>query len=227
VSWRRGVAIALCLGGTSGCGVTRLQTARTVAREQTRTTIAASLVHTGDRGFSVEGFPAIPLDIMVRHGATDHVDWGVRSFFGFGALADVKWNLLAPERRTALAISAGLGGAADPAGKVAHVPVTISASRELLPWLTPYAAVGYGSYWIFGYGEPVPGTSYAPRTWTGDGLLMLHAGVELARASGRAVLLEYSYARPVVNDPGDFYGFAANQFFSIGFHGGREPLISR
>ena len=53
-----------------GCGVTRLQSARTTPRGLTRTTIGPSLVHLGDRGFTLEGVPAIPLDIMVRHGAT-------------------------------------------------------------------------------------------------------------------------------------------------------------
>ena len=67
---------------------------------------------------------------------------------------------------------------------------------------------------------------YAPRSYTGDGLLSLHAGIELVRASGRALLLEYSIATPIVDDPGDFYEFATNHFFSIAFHTGRasRPL---
>ena len=139
----------------------------------------------------------------------------MRLFFGAGALGDLKWNLLSPARRTALALSTGIGaaltgdvvvgsgGESSRAGALVHVPVTVSASHALRSWLTPYAAVGYGSYWIFGYGARDPAQSYAPRRGTGDGLLTLHAGVELARVSGRALLLEYTYARPVVNDPGD------------------------
>jgi hypothetical protein len=227
VSAGRAFLLALCLGGAAGCGVTRLQTARTVPRGETITTVAASLVHAGDRGFTIQGVPIVPIDVMVRHGATERVDWGVRTFLGLGLLADAKWNLLPPEGRTAVAVSAGLGGARDAGVGVVHVPVTVTASRTFLPWLTPYLAVGYGAYWIFGYGEPEPAGSYAPQTWTGDGLLMMHVGVELARASGRAVLFEYTYARPLVDDPGDFYGFATNQFFSVAFHGGREPLLAR
>jgi len=49
---------------------------------------------------------------------------------------------------------------------------------------------------------------------------MLHIGVEFSRASGRALLLEYAHARPVVNDPSDFYSFTSNHFFSIGLHTG-------
>ena len=87
---------------------------------------------------------------MVRHGVTDRVDWGLRAFIGLGLLTDVKWNLLSPERRTALSISSGFGVAAD-AGGVIHVPLTVSASHAVRPWFTPYAAVGYGTFWIFGY----------------------------------------------------------------------------
>jgi hypothetical protein len=216
---RLSLAAAVVLAA-AGCGVTRLQTARTVPDGETQTTLGASLVHLGDRGFSPEGIPAVPLELMIRHGAGQRVDWGIRNFFGLGVLGDVKWSLLAPDRPTALSISAGLGAAFD-SGAVLHVPLVLTASHAVRPWLTPYAAVGYGSYWIVGYGEPRAGVSYAPRRGTGDGLLMLHAGIEFARASGRAVLLEYSVALPIVDDPGDFYGFATNQFISLAFHSGR------
>ena len=240
VIWRRRVLALGCLlyAAQPGCGLTRLQTARTVARGQTQTTVAASVLHTSDRGFG-NGVPLVPLDLMVRHGATDRVDWGVRLFLGTGALGDVKWNLLAPERRTAIALSTGFGAAytgrgagessstPQPSGATLHVPVIISASHAVLPWFTPYAAVGYGAYWIVGYGQRDPARSYAPRSGTGDGLLTLHAGVELARASGRALLLEYTYARPVVSDPGDSYEFAVDQFISIAFHTGRGSAFER
>lgn len=214
------------LGLVAGCGVTRLQTARPVAPGETQVTIGTGLVDTGDRGTTVDGVPLMPLEIMIRHGLSERADWGIRTFLGLGLLVDGKWSLLRPDRRTALSISAGAGAATD-GGIVAHVPVTVTASRSFLPWLTPYVAVGYGTYWIFGRSAPYLADNFAPRTWTGDGLLMLHAGVELSRASGRALLLEYTYARPVVDDPGDFYGFATNQFFSIAFHTGRDPTFSR
>lgn len=223
----RRLALAVGLTLLGGCGVTRLQTARTTPRGETRTTIGASLVYLGDRGFDVSGVPALPLDLMVRHGATDRVDWGIRLLFGAGLLGDVKWNLLDPARATALSVSAGVGGAVDQAGGIVHVPVTVSASHSLRPWFTPYAAVGYGAYWVIGYGDPIPGVSYAGRSYTGDGLLMLHAGLELSRATGRALLLEYSVGLPVVNDPGDFYGFATNHFFSIAFRTGRGSSFAR
>jgi hypothetical protein len=226
------LAVAAGAALAAGCGMTHLQTARTAAPGTTVVTLGGSLIHTSDRGSTIDGVPIGALDIMVRHGLTERLDFGVRSFFGLGLLADAKWGLLRPDRATALSLSAGVGAARDAgtggdASFVAHVPVTLTASRALLPWLTPYLAVGYGAYWIFGRSPPDPSQSYAPRTWTGDGLLMIHAGIELARASGRAVMFEYTYARPVVDDPGDFYGFATNQFFSLAFHTGRDPTFSR
>ena len=224
--------IGLAVVAAAGCGVTRLQTARTVPRGENRTTVAAGIVTNDQENNFDSHVNGVPLDIMVRHGATDQIDWGVRLFLGLGILGDVKWNLLPSESRTALALSAGLGGASDTGADserradVLHVPLTVTASRDLLPWLTPYAAIGYSTYWIFNYGVADPSAQYAPRSGTGDGLLMLHVGIELSRASGRALLLEYAYARPVVNDPGDFYGFATNHFFSIGVHTGRASNSS-
>lgn len=74
----------------AACGVTRMQTARTVPRGETQTTWAASLVHEGDRGISANGIPLVPVDVMVRHGDTDRVNWGIRLFDGLGLLGDVK-----------------------------------------------------------------------------------------------------------------------------------------
>ena len=113
MSPRRAAPVACVVLALAGCGVTRLQTARTVPRGETRTTVAAGVVCNNQKylpDYSVDG---VPIDIMVRHGATDQIDWGVRLFLGLGLLADVKWNLLPSESRTALALSAGLGGASD------------------------------------------------------------------------------------------------------------------
>ena len=223
------VVLAFAVGG---CGVTRLQTARTIPAGETRTTVAATLVRNDLRDqFTLTD---LPVDVMVRHGVTPRTDFGVRLFFGFGALADVKWNLLAPERKTALAISGGFGAAADPSSNngtaILHVPVTVTLSRDLSPWLACYGAVGYGTYWIIGNGYRDPTMIYADRTVTGDGLVNLHAGLELSTSTGRAVLFEYGYIRPIVNDPGDLYSFTASHLFSIAFRtgrGSRSPALSR
>lgn len=227
--------LAVRVGWTSfllvGCGMTSLQTARTVPRGETQTTIAVSYLRNDQRYESL--FPALPLDFMVRHGATDQIDLGARVFLGLGVLGDAKWNLLPRDRRTALAVSVGAGGAANPGGsnkasEIVHVPVGVTASHAVTSWFTPYASIGYGAYWIFNYADRDPTKTYAARTGTGDGLLMAHLGIELSRASGRALLLEYTYARPVVDDPGDQFSFTTNHFFSIGFHtGDGSPAFSR
>jgi len=216
------LAVAAGLASLAGCGVTHLQSARTTPRGLTRTTIGLGIGRLGDHGYELDGnVPAIPLDLMVRTGATDRVDWGLRVLFGIGMLGDVKWNLLDPARATALSLSAGLGWSAGPEGWLIHAPLTLTASHSVRSWFTPYAAVGYSTFWANGYGDPRPGVTYASRTITGDGLVMLHAGVELSRATGRAILLEYTVGFPVVNDPGDFFRFGTNQFISIAFRTGQ------
>ena len=216
----------------AGCGVTRLQTARTIPAGETRTTVAATLVRNDLRDdFAVTD---VPIDVMVRHGITSRTDLGVRTFFGFGLLTDVKWNLLDPARRTALAISGGFGAAVDPsatnATTILHVPLTVTLSRDLSSWLACYGAVGYGTFWIIGHGDRDPTMIYADRTLTGDGLVDLHVGLELSTSTGRAVLFEYGHIRPIVNDPGDLYSFTTSHLFSIAFRTGRgtgPPALSR
>ncbi len=216
----------------AGCGVTHLQTARTTPTGETRTTVAATLVRNDLRDNFV--LTDLPIDVMVRHGITPRTDFGVRLFFGLGALADLKWNLLDPERKTALAISGGFGAAADPttdnSTAIVHVPLTVTLSRDLSSWLACYGAVGYGTFWIFGHGYRDPTMVYADRTVTGDGLVNLHIGLELTTSTGRAVLFEYGHIRPVVNDPGDLYSFTTSHLFSIAFRtgrGSRSPALSR
>jgi hypothetical protein len=216
----------------AGCGVTHLQTARTTPAGETRTTVGATLIRNDLRTFALTD---LPVELMIRHGVSPRTDFGVRLFFALGALADVKWSLLDPARKTALAISGGFGAAADPETSertttILHLPVTLTVSRDLTSWLTGYGAVGYGTFWILGRGYRDPTMTYPDRTVTGDGLLNLHVGVELSTSTGRAVMFEYGYLRPIVNDPGDFYAFTTNHLFSIAFRTGRgtgSPVLSR
>jgi hypothetical protein len=227
---RVGVGLVAISVLVAGCGLTSLQTARTVPWGETQTTVALSYLRNDQPVFLI---PYLPIDFMVRHGVTDQVDLGARVFLGLGILGDVKWNLLPSNRRTALAVSIGAGGVVGPGGsdqssEIVHVPIGATVSHAVTSWFTPYASVGYGAYWIFNYTDRDPTKTYVPHTGTGDGLLMAHLGIELSRASGRALLLEYTYARPVVDDPGDQFSFTTNHFFSIGFHtGDGSPAFSR
>ena len=101
------------------------------------------------------------------------------------------------------------------------MPVTVTVSRDVTPWLAVYGALGYGTFWILGYGTRDPTMLYPDRTVTGDGLVDLHVGLELSTSTGRAVLFEYGHVRPVVNDPGDLYSFTSSHLFSLAFRTGR------
>jgi hypothetical protein len=98
------------------------------------------------------------------------------------------------------------------------------ASYRVADGFTPYVGAGYGAFWIFNYGSDAylpPGSTPAPRAWHGDGLMMLHVGCEIgffrrANILRSALLLEYGYLRPIVDDPGDHYDFAANHLFLAG-----------
>jgi hypothetical protein len=56
---------------------------------------------------------------------------------------------------------------------------------------------------------------------------MAYVGVELRRASGRALLLEYGRLIPVVTDPGHRYEFMPTNLFSIGFRTGEGSGFER
>ncbi|HEX7599489.1 MAG TPA: hypothetical protein VF518_14830, partial [Polyangia bacterium] len=124
--------IGLAVVAAAGCGVTRLQTARTVPRGETRTTVAAGIVTNDQENNFKSHVNGLPLDLMVRHGATDQIDWGLRLFLGLGLPADVKWNLVPAQSRTALALAGGFGAATDSGfesnkyAEVLHVPLHLT-----------------------------------------------------------------------------------------------------
>jgi hypothetical protein len=218
----RALAALLLLAGSCTSGLGQLQTARTVPAGQLRQTLSAGY----DRNFMVDLRPTNPANLVLQYGARvglgDNVDVGARLFFGLGALFDAKVQVV---RRARLAVSVlgGAGGAydAESSAEVVHAPFMLLASYHVAEWFAPYAAAGYGAFWIFNYGSErwlPPGSSAARRAWHGDGLMMLHAGLELGITQRTALLLEYGYLRPIVEDPGDHYEFAINHLFLAGVH---------
>jgi hypothetical protein len=225
---------------TAGCGLAQLQTAKTLARGKTRTTVGGTVVTSGLDNARRVGFTPpeaispmfpLPIHLEVRHGVGDRVDFGVRLQWGLGAAADVKVNLLPPEGRAALALSGGVGGAAwgnNDGFYILHVPVTFTASVEVEPWFTPYAAVGYRALWQWGRdNELMPGSQATSPTGPGEGCVVAYAGIELRRATGRAVLFEYGRMIPVVHDSGHAYWIAPTNLFSIAFRTGEGPAMER
>ena len=236
----RWLALVCVLGpAAAGCVVANLQTARTLPAGTTRTTIGDTLVTSGlgngrptrFRDPSANPLSYVPPDLQVRHGLSERVDIGGRLLLGLGIVGDVKVNLLPPGSRAALALSAGVGfafGLADAPVYVLHLPATLLASYDVAPWLTPYAAIGYRGYWVWGADDPeLSDYNYTAPTGPGEGLVVVYLGVELRRASGRALLLEYGRLIPAVDDPGHPFTSISSHLFSIGFRTGDGSAFER
>ncbi|MBW2261165.1 MAG: outer membrane beta-barrel protein [Deltaproteobacteria bacterium] len=211
-------ALALAV---QACGYGLFQTARTVPRGEYRFMVAGAFQGNElieERGVTPFNFAP---QVDMRIGVADRVDLGVGLLLGPGLLVDAKANVMPPGHDLAVSISAGLGGAWD-MGQVSawllHVPVNVIASYTFGGKLTPYAAVGYGFFWIFGrqLSNPDPNAAYVARGGWGDGVMRLTAGLEW-RIRGRfAVLVEYSYLPAVVDDPGDNFAFVDNHVAGFG-----------
>jgi len=215
-----GMAMLLLAAASCTSGLGQLQTARTLTPGKFRSTFSGGY----DWNFMEDQRPTNPGSVIMqyaaRFGVRDNLDMGVKLFFGLGALVDAKVQVI-NRPRLAVSMLGGAGGAFDPASgaEVLHAPFMLLASYRLVGPLTPYVGAGYGVFWIFNYGSApnVPAGSYpAARAWHGDGLMMLHAGFELGLTPRTALLLEYGYLRPIVEDPGDHYEFATNHLFLTG-----------
>lgn len=213
-----GLAAAVVLAGcTTGLG--QLQTARTVPAGEIRHTISTGLAW----NFMVEerSTPGnVILQYAGRYGVRDNLDVGLKLFFGLGALADAKVQVV-NRSRLAVSLQGGAGFAYDweSGAEVAHLPLSLLASYRIAGRFTPYLGAGYGAFWVWNYGDDAnlaPGASLAPRAWHGDGVMMLHAGFELGFFRRARVLLEYGYLRPTIENPGDRYEFATNHLILAG-----------
>jgi hypothetical protein len=203
----------------SGCGLGLLQTARTTPAGELDFSLAAGYMHNEMIEVRDFGLANLPVNFGVRYGATDHLDVGATVFMGLGLMPDVKYNFLPPDCPLALSLQAGFGAAYDEfaGAAVLHLPLRAMVSYEAAGWLSPYAGVSFGLYWIFGYGEVDQSTpDLAPREGHGDGVLTVSAGLEFFSRSPARLLVEYTYFRPVLDDPGDRFAFAENHIFLLG-----------
>ena len=211
----------LVLLGLSACGgLAQLRTARTVPLGKIETTLSLGYNHNEmvkERGWGPNN---LPTQLNIRWGLSDNVDMGARTFFYLGAIVDTKWRVY-DDHRFAFAVSGGVGGAAVEA-TVLHVPVHVLGSWQATPWLSPYMALGYGAFWLWGYKPEHPPdlsnplVTQAPWQAHGDGMLMAHLGLELGSPKGTAWLLEYALLRPVLDNEGDNHQFATNHLFLTG-----------
>ena len=223
---RPAALLVVALG--AGCGHGLLQTARTVSAGSVQMTWGGGVMvneHTSERDPS----PGMaPQHLQLSYGVSDQLEVDGRLLLFPGVMAGVKYNLLPRRSPLALSVLGGLGTALnlqsggdglETAGWLLHVPLTVMASYTLWRRLTPYVGLGYGFYWIFDR-EPEdldPRERYADRAGHGDGALTITGGFELAVTRSFAVLAEYQYFRPVVDDPGDFYAFVDNHIIQLGF----------
>lgn len=198
----------------AGCATGQYQTAHTLPKGDLRVTISDAYL-TNESGRAI---PVLP-QLAVRYGFTQRLDAGASLFLSTGALLDGKYNLRSPTADLALAIRAGAGWATEflSNGSVFHLPVSVLASYRFGA-LEPYAAVGYGAYWVFGRRPPNfdPDTRYAARTGTGDGNLLVSAGLEWKLGRVVSLLFDYTLLQPLLDDPGDSFSFVRNHQVGIG-----------
>lgn len=213
----RWMGLAVALAGLSGCaGTALMQTARTLPKGQVDVAMGAGVLYNEMVETRGSALSNLPLRVGVRTGLSEQFEIGARSFLGFGLLVDAKYNLMPADSRFALALMASAGGAVFSDSTTWHVAPSAIASVDLGPW-TPYGSVGYGAWWFFRPEASLPGnTRLAARTGTGDGTLELRFGNELRVGPRVALLAEYGYSRPVLEDPGDSYALATNHLLTVG-----------
>ncbi|MBN2498390.1 MAG: hypothetical protein JXR96_27615 [Deltaproteobacteria bacterium] len=204
----------------SGCGLGLMQTARTTPPGELDANVAAGYVYNQmieERGHALTNFQ---LQLGLRYGVCEQLDLGASLFMGVGALLDAKYNFLPADLPLAAALQAGFGAARDigSGATVLHLPLRAVVSYDFLSgWLIPYAGLGLGLFWILGYGgEAHADGELVGRTGSGDGLIMLSAGLALFGGTACALYVEYSWWRPVLDDPGDRFAFADNHIFMAG-----------
>ncbi len=222
------LGLGLGLGLTAGCGYGNLQTARTTPRGAIDIAVGQGFVynktielrHEADDGGASVAIANLPIMINSRLGLTDRVDIGLRLFFVGGLMADTKVNFLNPKSPWALSGSGGFGAATDISTKGAylvHLPLTLRASYDFKFGLTPYVALGYSFYWIYGRdADPMVGATYLDRTGSGDHLVTAAVGLQYRLGRHVALLLEYNLWQPVVDDPGDFFSFERSHIAIFG-----------
>ncbi len=220
--------LAATLSLVGGCGYGHLQTARTTPRGAIDIAVGQGLVYNktiemrreaedGGQGVSISN---LPIMINSRLGLTDRLDIGLRLLLVGGLLADTKVNFLHPKSPWALSGSVGFGAAADVSTKGAylvHLPLWLRASYDFKFGLTPYVALGYSFFWIYGRdADPVIGATYLDRSGTGDQLVTAAVGLQQKLGRHVALLLEYNLWQPVVDDPGDFFSFERSHIVIFG-----------
>lgn len=219
--------LAATLALVGGCGYGHLQTARPTPKGALDVAVGQGFLYNktvqlraDEEGGSGVAIANVPFMVGTRVGLTDRLDLGLRLFLVAGAMVDTKVNVLSPQSRWAMSFSLGFGAAkdlGDKDGALVHIPIGLHLSYDFKCGLTPYAAVGYSFYWIYGRdAEPIAGAQYLDRAGHGDHLVTATFGLQLKLNRIAALLVEYNLWQPVVDDPGDFFSFERSHIALVG-----------
>jgi hypothetical protein len=208
---------------TAGCSFGSFQTAHTQAPATLSVTPGVTLVSNGiDDQAGRNVTTNVSGQIAGRVGVSRRVDVGIGSFMRSGMKADVKVNVLDPKGRLALAPRVGAGYRLGDRS-MALLEAGAITSYRVGGWFEPYAGLTYANHWISPRPLDAPaGDDVVRRRGSGDGLLQLSLGVELALSQDFAILGEYGHWFPLNDDPGDFYRFVATDIVGLALRIGRR-----
>jgi len=205
----------------SGCSFGTFQTAHT----QTPATLSVTpgLTYVSNRIDDQQGrggLTNLGAQLGGRVGITKRIDAGIGSFLLSGIKLDAKVNVLDPLGR--LAVAPRLGAGLRFGREVYMVEGGALASYRFFDWFEPYVGLTFANHWIEAHPPPlhIP-TNVVGRSGTGDGLLQLSLGVELAATRHFALLAEYGHWFVLNNDPGDYYRFLPTNIAGIAMRFGR------
>ncbi len=217
---------------SAGCGLGHMQSARPTPKGHLDVSAHFGYVHNEVIRMRAEDDPSemakssrsvanFPINLNARYGVRDDLDIGLKLFLAGGFATDVKYNFIQPSSPLAVSFLGGVGTAAQlwaPKGSwVLNIPLSIMASYDVASWLTPYAALGYNTFWVFGREKTSEEVEYQNK-WKGhgDGLVVMNAGFEIKFSDEFYFTAEYNYWRPVLDDPGDYFRFAPSHIVMFG-----------
>lgn len=156
-----------------------------------------------------------------RVGITERVDAGIGSFMRTGVKMDAKVNVLEPSQKLAVAPRLGTGLRFE-REMIWLLEGGAIASYRFVEWFEPYLGLTFANHWI--EPDPPPGvlaSNRVGRSGTGDGLLQLNLGMELALSRHFGVLAEYGHWFVLHDDPGDSYRFLPTNIAGVAVRVGR------
>jgi hypothetical protein len=205
----------------SGCSFGSFQTAHTQTPGTVSVTPGATYVFNriddeAGRGLATN----VGAQLGGRVGITDRFDAGIGGFMRSGLKVDAKVNVLEPSAK--LAVAPRLGAGYRIGRKIGLVEGGGIASYRFASWFEPYLGLSLANHWIEAEAPPFEiGPHALGKSGTGDGVLQMNLGVELALSKHVALLAEYGRWFPLYDDPGDYYDFLPTNVAGVALRIGR------